>query len=65
VKGLTTLLPIPMKWEYLDQCCACKWHGTYTLCKCKNKYIYMILHGYVKQCNNVKNMIFTQGGEIS
>jgi len=40
------------------------WFGTYTLCKCKNKfiyiilrgpiklyiYIYMILHGSVKQC---------------
>jgi hypothetical protein len=36
-----------------DQCCACKWFGTYTPCKCKIVYIYiyiyMIVHGYVKQ----------------
>jgi len=28
-------------------------------CKCKNKYTYMVLHGYVK------NVIFIWGGRIS
>ncbi len=53
-------------WKGLDQCCVCQWFGTYTPCKfkCRNKniyivlhgsniyiyrYIYMILYGYVKQ----------------
>ncbi len=41
----------------LYQYCACKWFGTYTLCKCKckNKNIYIILRGLIKQCK-YKNM---------
>jgi hypothetical protein len=45
-----------MKWfnthlednSCLFQCCVCKWFGTYALCKCKNEYIYIILHGPIK-----------------
>ncbi len=32
------------------QCCACKWFGTSTPCKCKNKYIDIVLRGPIKQC---------------
>jgi hypothetical protein len=35
---------------YVYQCCACKSFGTYILCKCKNKYIYIILCDPIKQC---------------
>jgi hypothetical protein len=33
----------------LYQCYVCKWFGTYTSCNCKNKLIYIILHGLIKQ----------------
>jgi hypothetical protein len=67
-----------MKHVSLKSCkfilCCVKW------CKWKNKYIYIVLDGPIKQCKckkhifilfymamqkNVKNMIFIWGGEIS
>ncbi len=47
------------------KCCYIIIQGSIKKCKYKNKYIYLILDGYVKQYNNVKNVNFTGGGEIS
>jgi hypothetical protein len=49
--GPLTLIPRSFNFKQgLIQCCACKWFGTYTPCKGKNKYIYIILCGPIKQC---------------
>ncbi len=33
-------------------------------CKCKNIYIYMILHDFIKQCKYIKNVIFYLKGDF-